>query len=201
MENLFPQHTNKTTDLLQLNQIKQHGRSLAEFVSNIKQECAKRREHFNQDELQRAAVSVFISGLDNELFRKVVKQQQPSNINSACELIRNLKPEDNSNVFKLAVEDGLNCSHCNQEIKHLSSKVDYLQKLIVDLQRSILKGSIANENSFKRSANVQHQRFSSNQHQRSPNYNYQRPYNDQKRQIKCYNCGKLGHLQRNCRRR
>ena len=70
---LFPSKSNKISDLIQLNQIKQNNRSLKGYVSTIKQECAKRRSNFSTSELHTAALSIFINGLHNELFCNFLK--------------------------------------------------------------------------------------------------------------------------------
>ena len=94
---LFPSKSTKISDLIQLNQIKQNNRSLKDYVSTIKQECAKRRNNFSRSELHTAAVSIFINGLDNELFRKSLKQQKPNDFYAAYDMIKNIKTESESN--------------------------------------------------------------------------------------------------------
>ena len=88
---MFPSKSSKASDLINLNQIRQNGRTLQEFVSHIKQECAKRKANFTGGEIQSVAVKIFISGLENELFRRTLKQLQPTNIDSAFNAIKILK--------------------------------------------------------------------------------------------------------------
>jgi len=195
---MFPQQSNKTTDLLKLNQVKQNGRSLQEYLSTVKQECAKRRSNFSSNELQQVAVSLFISGLDDELFRKALKQQNPSHIDEAFKLLKNIKSESESTFFKFN-EKTNECKNCSEEIKNLSSRIDYLQKLIVDLQRTVLS-----KNSHRSFQNNQRNNNNYNEQQKrkyEPRQQERRGFSSSPKLPRCFNCGQLGHIQRHCQKK
>jgi len=143
---MFPSKSSKTTDLIELNKIKQSDRPLKEYVSFVKQECAKRRHNFSAEEINKTAVSIFINGLENNLFRKALKQQNPKDITSAYEMVKNIKSEGESALFNLN-EKNQNVSN-NNEIVELKAKVEFLQKMIVDLQRTVLKSIDLRNNRF-----------------------------------------------------
>ena len=211
MKLLFPSKSNKISDLIKLNQ---NNRSLKDYVSTIKQECAKRRSNFSTSELHTAAVSIFINGLDNELFRKSLKQQNPKDLNAAYDMIKNIKTESESNFFN--VENDIT-ENKNDKIVQLTAKVDYLQKMIVDLQRTILRSlpqttidRNARQNFSPKQPYIKrintwqpNSRLRTDGFQKRNNNLTQNTFDHRgnRSNVRCYNCDKIGHLQRDCWRR
>jgi len=178
---MFPIKSTKASDLMNLNQIRQNGRTIADFVSHIKQECATRKCNFATDELQSIAVKIFISGLENELFRRTLKQLMPKNIDEAYAAIKNVKEGKDCVRQMQSKENG--CTQCTSHIKELANKIDYLHKIITTLQRSVM------EITSKPFSREQYPRRQAN----APPPRNNRP------PIRCYNCNKIGHLQKFCR--
>ena len=192
---MCPEKANNVSNLVNLLQIKQCGRTLDAYLVQVKQECAKCRTHFSSEELQTIAVSVFISGLDNNLLKKVLKQQKPNTIDNAYNLIKHIKPDTNSNVFKLqSVNDNINCS-CNEQIKVLTTKIDYLQSLIITMQKSLIHKHTYN----KQFPNQKPQYYNNNNQQQQRRTNQNHTGNTARQPPRCYNCQRPGHIARNCR--
>jgi len=132
--------------------------------------------------LQRYAVQVFIAGLDDPLFKKSLKQLSPKNIDDAYKEIKHIKSVNENYTCRKVETSQQNCNKCDENYKTLTHKIDYLQRLIINMQKSIFNLS---------------QKSTRTPFRQNNNY-AQRPKN-QSSDIKCYNCGRLGHIQKNCR--
>jgi len=182
LKRMFPVDSNKVVDLINLNQLKQDGRPISEYVSIVKQACAKRKSNFNNAELQRFAVKIFVAGLDDPLFKRSLKQLGPKNIDEAYKEIKNIKSENNNYNCRKIESTQNKCHNCSENYKTLTNKIDYLQRLIVNMQKSVFN---LTQNSTRLP-----------QRQNNNFISKQKPHNSD---IKCYNCGRTGHIQRNCR--
>jgi len=187
LKEIFPLRSSKSSDLMQLNQLRQNGRSLRDFASAIKQECAKRKANFSSAEIQSIAIKVFISGLENELFRRTLKQLNPPNINEALDAIKNLKEEDEHMVRGLN-DNEKHCSDCDLKIKVLVDKIDHLHNLVATLQRSI--AGLSYNRPMQKNLYSQ---LPTNSKNYSPRQSGNRP------PPRCFKCNKIGHVQRFCR--
>jgi len=189
LKEMLPRRQNKTSELLELNELKQNGQKAAEFASLIKQELAKRRNLFEKNERNKLSLKIFLSGLDDVLLATAIKQQHPSTIDEALKLFNTIITKENISNSCRQVNEFSSCK-CTAELKLLHGKIEYLQQLIIGFQRSMM-----NSNEQKQKVN----RFN-----RVPNSSpLDRPVAENRqfrnKPIKCFNCGRNGHMSRNCR--
>ena len=75
--------------------------------------------------------------MDDIYVQKAIQQLNPKTIDEACEFRKGIaKVRETSSVFHLKKESDVN--QCLDEIKMLHSKVEYLQQLVISLQKSMV---------------------------------------------------------------
>lgn len=140
LKEMLPRKKNKTSVLLELNELKQHGQKASEFASIIKQELAKRRYLFDQNERDSLSLKLFLSGLDDLHLTTAIKQQKPKSIDEALKLLNSIHVKDaDQGTCRLA--NNVSPCNCASEIKLLHGKLEYLQQLIIGYQRSLMQHS------------------------------------------------------------
>ena len=196
LTNLFPCRTNATCELVELNKLKQNGKSLMDFCTTVKVNCAKKLNIFSNEYLQQVGKEIFINGIDDPNLRKALELQKPDSLHEAYELVRELKVEQ-SDIHCRKLEDddtnsmgcdddleirNLNMKSSNPKLLSLEKKVDSIILTLQKLENYIMSKSADTPNKYvqsgRRDAYRQHQKFK-----------------DEKR---CFNCGSFKHLARNC---
>lgn len=207
LEDICPDQSNKTTELITLNELKQNRLTPQQFANIIKQELGKRRNVFSLDEMHALAIKIFVSGLDDENVATAIKRQKPDSIEDALKMCSTITKQSNldGQVFHVKQES----CNCLNELKMLNGKVEYLQQLLISYQRTLLQSrSNLNKYSFKTNAEVrnQHSRFpyqnitpqEPRKQQRFMNQNFPKQANKTRFNVQCYKCGRFGHISRFC---
>ena len=175
---------------------------LGEDFQNYYYEKLNICDKYNDNMSDQEKTNILISGLTPYLLEKAycLKPQTPQ------ELFEHLKLfSESSNLASQASNESVNVmnaiSQVNNEIENLSNRFD--RNMRVGRQR--FRGSFRGRGGFRggnfRSGNFRGRNFQGGNFQR----NYQRENFENRgrsktppRQIRCYSCGKIGHMQRDC---
>jgi len=174
MVELYSKKKSAVSPYLELMKTKQlPGQSLKEYLSMIRIQGVKVFHNKTPKERECLLVMAFISGLRNTRLIEILKQIKPDTLEKAFDLIKNESNDENFNEANIAAINMDNKCDCYRYRK----EIEKLSKEVQEI-RNLLKNFVSKET----------KNFPQNE----------RSFQENR---KCFNCGQIGHISRNCRNR
>lgn len=220
---LFPSKENQTSIISNLLNTKQNGKSIKEFILDIKNALAE-SSGIDKGDYSKIGLQIMYKGMDDKNLSKAIFLQSPTSLNEAEKLISSVVKSEEIKVNALRTDSSI-----SKQIEDLQKQVAYLTQMILAIKSQSRHQSQRYEQVFKRKGfntpqynlnNKPFQNFKSNNFKNYNNSNFHLDRKNlkinsdkvnewqevpkksrnfgQSNNRRCYVCGSFNHLQQSC---